>query len=169
MAAPCYIAWNSAAPSTGTLTVQPSIIISSAVSSVIQIKTGTPKIRVIEWGYAFTTVPTAVVAAELITSTTGITMNTALGTSDILDYNDVTGVGTQVVTGSTAGSAFATGATTEVAAGVRVLASQQEWGSQFKQQFPLGREPEVNGGTFLRIRFKSANALSVSAYLIWEE
>lgn len=169
MAAPCYIAWNSAAPTTATLVAQATIATASAVSSVLQVKTGTPKIRVIEWGYAFTTVPTAVVAAELITSTTGITMNTALGTSDILDYNDVTGVGTQVVTGSTSGSAFATAAQTEVAAGVRVLASQQEWGSQFKQQFPLGREPEVNGGTFLRIRFKSANALTVSAYLIWEE
>jgi hypothetical protein len=169
MAAPCFIAWNSAEPSTSTLTVQPSIITASAVSSVLQIKAGTPKLRVIEWGYAFATVPTAVVAAELISSSTGITMNTALGTSDIMPYNDVTGPGTQVITGSTSGSAFATGATTEVAATVRVLASQQEWGSQFKQQFPLGREPEINGGTFLRIRFKCAAALSVSAYIIWEE
>lgn len=168
MAAPAFIAWNSAQPSTGTLTVQPSII-AGAVSSVLQIKAGTPKLRVIEWGYAFTTVPAAVVAAELITSTTGITMNTALGTSDIMSYNDVTGPGTQVVTGSTSGSAFATGATTEVAAGVRVLASQQELSFQFKQQFPLGREPDVNGGTFLRIRFKSASALSVSCYIVWEE
>lgn len=169
MAAPCFIAWNSAEPSTGTLTAQAAIATGNAVSSVLQIKAGTGKIRVIEWGYSFTTLPTAAVAAELISSTTGMTMSLALGTSDVMAYNDVTGPGTQVVTGSPAGSGYATGGLTEAAAGVRVLASQQELSSQFKQQFPLGREPEVNGGTFLRIRFKSASALSVSAYLIWEE
>ena len=169
MAAPCFIAWNSAAPTTGTVTAQSAIAASGVVSSVLQIKPGTSKIRIIEWGYSFTTVPTAVVAAELITSTTGMTMSTALGTSDILNYNDLTGPGTLATTGSTSGSGFATAGLTEAAAGVRVLAAQQEWGYQFKQQFPLGREPEVNGGTYVRIRFKCATAMGVSTYLTWEE
>jgi hypothetical protein len=52
---------------------------------------------------------------------------------------------------------------------MKYLASQYEWGSQFKQQFPLGREPEIAGGTSLRIITSTATAVTMLCYIIWEE
>lgn len=165
MAAPCFITWNAVTPTTGIQGVGVSTGVTTLVA-MLQIKVGTPKLRVIEWGYSFSTVPTSAVTVDLVTSSTGLTM-TQLAAADVLAYNDVTGPATQVAVGSTTNSGF--GAVGESAsATIRTIAKQYELGTQFKQQFPLGREPEVNGGQFLRIRMAGV-ILTASCYAIWEE
>jgi hypothetical protein len=79
----------------------------------------------------------------------------------------VTGPATQVAVGATTNSGF--GAVAESgSATIRTIAKQYELGTQFKQQFPLGREPEVNGGQFLRVRMAGVS-LTANVYVIWEE
>ena len=173
MAAPCYIMWNQ---STTALTAAISGVTTGTVlKSMMQIKPGTPKIRVIEWGYSFETVPTIMYRVELVeTGGVGATMTGTGGAAGTPQaYNDVTGPASQVITG-TSSSAFAGSAVNTSEGAVtasRLLAYQEEWGTQFKQQFPLGREPEVNGGNFLRIRVTpaSATAISMTCYCVWEE
>lgn len=166
MAAPVFVTWNAATPTTG---IQGVGIATGATTLVamLQVKVGTPKIRVVEWGYSFSTVPTSAVTVDLISSSTGLTMTTATQTADVLAYNDVTGPGSQVAVGATTNSGY--GAVAESgSATIRTIAKQFELGMQFKQQFPLGREPEINGGQFVRVRMAGVN-LTASVYVAWEE
>lgn len=173
MAAPCYIMWNQSTTALSAVSNTGVVTLTATLKTMMQIKPGTPKIRIIEWGYSFATVPTAMVQVELIeTGAIGATMtqaSAAAGTPQA--YNDVTGPASQIVTG-TSSSAFA-GPLANTSEGTitatRLLAYQEEWGSQFKQQFPLGREPEVNGGNFLRIRATTATPINMVAYAVWEE
>jgi len=177
VSAPCYVAYNSASGSASTTTAAPPALTfqptGTSARSMLQIKPGTPKIRIVEWGYSFDVVPTALVKVSLVTTdTTLMTMNTALAAGDVMNYNDVSGVASQIVTGSTSGSAFNTGTATEttIAANkMRYLAHRGEWGQSFAQQFPLGREPEVNGGFSLRICVTTATTINMSCYVVWEE
>lgn len=171
MAAPCYIMWNQA---TTALTAAISGVTTGiAFKTMMQIKPSTPKIRLVEWGYSFENAPTAMVRVELIeTGAVGATMTGTGGAAGTpQNYNDVTGPASQVTTGTSAsgfaGSAVNTSEGTITAS--RLLAYQEEFGSQFKQQFPLGREPEVNGGNFLRIRMTTATAINATIYAVWEE
>lgn len=166
MASPCFITWNFATPTTGTSPAGVSTGGSSLVA-MLQVKAGTPKLRIIEWGYSFSTVPTAAVLVDLVTSSTGLTMGTATAAADVLAYNDYTGPASQVAVGATTNSGFGAVADSGSAT-IRTLAKQYEWGSQFKQQFPLGREPEVNGGHFVRVRM-SGLSIVTSCYIAWEE
>lgn len=155
MSAPCYIAWN--ATTTGLSSPEGGTSVST-LSTALYVTPGTPKIRVIEWGYSFTTVPTAVVTSELIVTSGSPTAGTSITPSK---YNDVTGSAAQ--SSAHLVSAEGTPGTT------RLLAFQYEWGQSFKQQFPLGREPEVNSGEYLRLRFGSSTSITVVSYVIWEE
>lgn len=172
MSAPCYIAYNGivgtspftnppVAVTTGTSTTTPK--------TMLQIKPGTPKIRIIEWGYSFDAIPAAPVKVELVETGTVFATVTTLNAADIIKYNDVTGSGSQVSTGTSA-TGFTASAEGTITA-MRTLAYQHDAGQYFKQQFPLGREPEVNGASSLRIRVTmgSAAALNMTCYIIWEE
>ena len=89
--------------------------------------------------------------------------------SAITNYNDVTGPASQAVVGTSATgyNASAEGSITAT----RLLAQTMDTATFFKQQFPLGREPEVGAGKALRIRATPSAAASttVLAYAIWEE
>lgn len=166
MAAPSFITWNAATPTTG---IQGAGVATGTTSLVamLQVKAGSGKIRVIEWGYSFSTAPTTGITIDMVTSSTGLTMTTATQSTDVLAYNDITGPASQIATGATTNSGY--GAVAESgSATVRTLAKQYELGYQFKQQFPLGREPEVNSGQFLRIRM-AGQSITGSCYAIWEE
>lgn len=167
MAAPCFIAWNAVttdltSPMAGTATSSTS----GTVKTILQIKPGTPKIRIIEWGYILTSTPTAPVQMELIETDAFATVTSA---SAVTNYNDATGPGSGVVVGTSATgfNASAEGSITST----RLLAQSMDTAPYFKQQFPLGREPEVGGGKSLRIRATPTTAASttVLAYVIWEE
>lgn len=171
MAAPCFIAYNGAMPTTARI---PSVTTGTAIKTMLQLKAQNGKLRIVEWGYSFDTVPTAVVNVELIdTSTVGCTMATAYAAADVMKYNDSTGAATNnVLTGganASVTSGFTSNGTEGTITASRVLSFNEEWGQSFKQQFPLGREPEVNSGDYLRIRVTTATALNMLCYVVWEE
>lgn len=164
MAAPTFIMWNA---DTSALTAAPaSVATGTAIKTMLQLKTGTPKSRIVEWGYSFDTVPAAAVKVELIETGTVFATVTTIG-SGIRAHNDVTGPASQAVAGTSASGFTSTVEGTVTAS--RLLAYQAEWSQQFKQQFPLGREPEINGGSALRIRVTTGTTINMSCYIVWEE
>ncbi|MFJ9413053.1 hypothetical protein ACIRPT_02665 [Streptomyces sp. NPDC101227] len=164
MAAPCYIMWNG---DTSALTAAPTAVTTgTSLKTMLQLKTGSSKARLIEWGYSFDVVPTAVVKVELIETGTVFATVTSIG-SGIRTYNDSSGSASLAVAGTSASGFTSTAEGTVTSS--RLLAYQHEWNQQFKQQFPLGREPEIGSGTSLRIRVTTSTAVNMSCYLIWEE
>lgn len=171
MAAPCYIAWNGAtgvlngalltAVTTGTSTTVPK--------TMLQIQPATPKIRVAEWGYAFDAAPAAPVKVELI-DTDSIACTVSVTGFVIHKYNDATGPASSC-TISTSASGFGNAGAEGTVAASRLLGYNYDNAQYFKQQFPLGREPEQAGAKNLRIRVTmgSAAALNMICYIIWEE
>jgi hypothetical protein len=89
-----------------------------------------------------------------------------------MKYNDCTGAASINIlsggTNATVTSGFSATAEGTITA-TRVLAFNEELGQSFKQQFPLGREPEVNAGDYLRIRVTTGTAINMLCYVIWEE
>lgn len=171
MAAPCFIAWNAAV---GALTGPPTAVASSATSgtskTMLQIATASgAKIRIIEWGYTLTTTPGAPVQIELLDSGTVAATVTALTSAGVVKYNDATG-GTSGIQLGTALSGYTATAEGSITSS-RLLDYQYETGMYYKCQFPLGREPEIPGGDFLRIRVTptTSAAISLSVFTIWEE
>ena len=158
MAAPCYIAWNSALPTTGPIT---AVATANATKSLLQVAPGTPKIRVVEWGYSVDVVPTALLKMELVV--VNVTFGSGGTSVTPSKYNDCTGA-------ASSAAALFTATTEGTITTARTLAYEHEWNQQFKQQFPLGREPEVNAGEFLRIRATTTvTTMNVSCYIVWEE
>jgi hypothetical protein len=173
MAAPCYIAWNAAAGALTSSTAAPPapalVATGTSVRTMLQIKPGTPKIRIIEWGYSFDVAPTALVKVALIeTGTVGATMATGFNAADVIAYNDVTGAASQITKGTTS-SGFGIPTAEGTVTATRLLAYRNEWGQSFSQQFPLGREAEINGANFGRIVVTTATTINMSCYCIWEE
>lgn len=168
MAAPCFIAWNGA---TNALTAPLAAVSvsSSTTKTLLQIvPASNQKIRIIEWGYTFTTAPTNNVQFELIETGSVAATVTALGSSSVVAYNDATGgtTGIQMSTSASGYTATAEGTITST----RLLDYQYENGLYFKKQFPLGREPEIGTGKVLRIRATTgASSASISTYVVWEE
>lgn len=168
MAAPCFIAWNASttalsSPMSGTA----SSATSGTVKTILQVKSpAASKIRVVEWGYLFLAPPTAPVQMELIE--TG-TVFATVSTGSIANFNDVTGYSSLCTTGTTATGFNASGEGTVTA--TRLLAQTFDLSTYFKQQFPLGREPEINEASSLRIRATPSVsvATTIVAYIAWEE
>lgn len=177
MAAPLYIAFNGIAgttPFTDSSAAQSTLSATTTARTMLQIKPGTPKIRVVEWGYSFDAIPAAPVRVGLVeTGTVFNSTMTAFNAADVMKYNDVTGAASQASLGTSASGYMltATTSTEGTIVAMRQLAVQHDANQMFKQQFPLGREPEINGASALRIRVTmgSAAALGMICYVIWEE
>jgi hypothetical protein len=165
--AACFITW------TGVLTGITGTTVMGGQSSGIN---ATPKtmlqlapfkeIRVVEWGYHLFAVPTVPGIFELVDTGTVFATVTP---GAIANYNNANGAASQAVIGSGA-TGFNASAEGTFSSG-RLLAETADMATVFKQQFPLGREPEVKAGNCLRIRSTSdtTTALNMRAYLIWEE
>ncbi len=172
MAAPTFIAWQA---DTSALLGPPAAVATAAtagtVKTILQVKTGTGKIRVVEWGYGFDTATLAApVRVELIETGIINATVTTLG-SGVRPYNDVSGAVSQTAAPGAASTGF--NATVEGSISTsRLLGFNYENGIYFKQQFPLGREPEINGGgTILRVRATPGSnaAVNIWCYIVWEE
>lgn len=169
MAAPLFIAWNA---DTSALTGPPAVTATSATSgtvkTILQIKSGANKIRIVEWGYGFDAAPAAPVRVELVETGTVFATVTTIG-SGIRAYNDATGPVSLAVAGTSA-TGFNSSSEGTVTA-TRLFGYNYDSALFFKQQFPLGREPEVNASSALRIRATptSSAAVNMWAYVIWEE
>jgi hypothetical protein len=166
MAAPCFISWNAntsalASPMVGTA----SSATAGTVKTLLQVAP-LKLIRVVEWGYIFASIPAAPFQMELVETGTVFATVTA---GSISNYNDVTGSVSSATTGVNATGFNASAEGTIVA--TRLLAQTEDNALYFKQQFPLGREPEVGAGAALRVRGtpSTAAAVTVLCYVIWEE
>lgn len=169
MAAPTFIVW----PADTSAAVGPPAPVATAavagtVKTILQIKTGANKTRVVEWGYGFDSTPPAPCRVELVETGTVFATVTTIG-GGIRNYNDATGPVSQAVAGAAA-TGFNASAEGSIVAS-RLLGFNYENGIYFKQQFPLGREPEVNAGFALRVRATPGSnaSLNIFAYVIWEE
>jgi hypothetical protein len=168
------MAYNNA---TGALVNPPAAQATGATSgtarTMLQIApASTTSLRIIEWGYTLDSAPTNPVRIELVDTGTifasGLTAHVAAG---IHKYNVPSGAASTVQLGA-ALTGYSAGSSTEGTTTVsRLLGYQYENGLYFKQQFPLGREPEVVPSNCLRIRATPTSAASVNltCYIIWEE
>lgn len=169
MAAPSFIVWNADTSAlTGPLSTTATSATAGTSKTILQLKTGSNKARIIEWGYGFDSNPSAPVRVELVETGTVFATVTTIG-SGVLKYNDVTGSASQAVAGTAATGYNASAEGTVTAS--RLLAYNYDSSLYFKQQFPLGREPEVGSGTSLRIRATPtvSTASNMWVYLIFEE
>jgi hypothetical protein len=102
---------------------------------------------------------------------TGAINATMVTAGNVAAYNDVTGIASLTATPGTASTGFGVASAEGTITASRLLAQTLDTATFFSQQFPLGREPEINGGSILRIRATptTAAATTVICYLIWEE
>jgi hypothetical protein len=107
------------------------------------------------------------VRIELVETGTIYATVTTIG-SGVRSFNDASGPAGTVQSGTTHTGFNASAEGTIVAS--RLLAYQYETGVFFKQQFPLGREPEVGANSALRIRATPTTSVAVSLmpYIIYE-
>lgn len=169
MAAPVFIAWTADTSAlTGPIATVATSSTSGTVKTLLQVKPGGNKIRIVEWGYGFDANPAAPVRVELIETGTVFATVTTIG-SGILKYNDTTGPASQAVAGTSATGFNASNEGSITAS--RLLGYSYDTSLYFKQQFPLGREPEINAGSALRVRATPTTSVAVNmyAYIVWEE
>lgn len=170
---------NSAQVTTAAPVKQPT---GSAVRTMMQLAPGLGyPMRIIEWGCSFDAfVAAAPGQVELFATTVAATgLSTAYAAGDIQPYGDpnsftntagTTGVPLNLGTGL---SGFATAAVTEgTVANARMFDTQLVAPTgQYVKQFPLGREPELNGKQtveFLRVRMTFGATVNASIYVIVE-
>ncbi len=138
----------------------------------------TTSIRIIEWGCSFDGSAAATPGeVEVFATTVGATgLSTAYAAADIMPWSDANAAAnTASTTGvplalGTSNSGFATAAVTEgTVANARMFDLQLiAPTNQYVKQFPLGREPEVLGNQFLRVRMTFAATVNAYIYVIFE-
>lgn len=160
-----YVVWNAA---TAALTAAPTAVTTgTSIKTMLQVKP-TTNIAVLEWGYSFDVVPTALVRCELITTGTVAATVTNFAAGDIIKYDDAGSPASAIATGGGNTSGFTSSAEGTITS-TRPLAERLEWGQSFSQQFPLDREPGVQANDFLRIRMTTATAINALCYIVFEE
>ncbi len=158
-----YEIWNAA---TAALTAFPTAVTTgTSLKTMLQIKP-TTNISVVEWGYSFDVIPTALVKVELVTTGTVFATVTATAANDVRQYDDF--VATTALSLGTSATGYTSTAEGTVTAS-RLLAARQEWGQSYEKQFPLDREPAVIANDSLRIRMTTATAINALVYVIIEE
>lgn len=152
----------------------------TAIRTMLQLApaTGYP-MKIIEWGCSFDASSAATPGqVELFDSlTVAATLTTALGAGDVMPYAGASPANTAGSTGvplnlSTSTTAFASAAGTEgsVAASVTYFDLQMldPFSTPYIRQFPLGREPYVPAGHFLRVRVTFGTTVNMYCYVIVE-
>jgi len=166
MAAPIYVSYT--AVTTGLTAPMAGVATSSTantVKTILQVKPGSSKIRIVSWGFSYASTPTAPVLVELVTTDVAATVTSG----SISSFNDATGASSLATTG-TAATGFNASAEGTITT-TRLLDFRSDVNNWPLIQFPLGREPEVNTGTFLRIRATPTTSASTTVYawVAWEE
>jgi hypothetical protein len=170
--------YNSAQATTAAPVKQPT---GTAIRTMMQLAPAAGyAMRVIEWGCSFDGSSAATPGqVELFATTVAATMSTAYGTGDIQPYGDpnaapnTSGSSGVPLNLSTSTSGFATAAVTEGSvANYRGFDVQMvSPTNQYVKQFPLGREPELNGHAtteYLRVRMTFGTTVNAYIYVIVE-
>ncbi len=154
-------------------TAAPVVVTTGAViKTLLQVKLGaTVSGRIIEWGISFDGSAAATpIKVELVETDVAATVTAAVA-NDITKYDadallngDPTTALIAVGTTSTGYTASAEGTTTASRnlAGPQLIAPT----NQFMQQFPLGREPQIQVAKFARIRVTAPVAVNAYCYMI---
>lgn len=162
-----YFVANSAVQTTAAPVKQPT---GTAIRTMMQLKAGQAGLLIAAWGCSFDGSAAATPGqVELFECTVAATMSTAYANADIQPWDDsniANASNVPIDTTSTSTSGFATAAVTEgTVTTVRSFDNQMVAPTnQYVQQFPLGREPHLIKGNFLRVRMTFG--ASVNAY-IW--
>jgi hypothetical protein len=166
-----YKIWNGPMPTTAAIA---EVTTGTAIKTMLQLLGAVP-FKVKEWGWmgdGFALAAPGVVEL-LTTSTVGATV-TASAASDIMKYGDPNAPAN---TAGTSGTPFNLGTThtgyTATAEGTitatRILdAWQASPMGVYVKQFPLGQEPLIAVGDFLRIRNTFATAINALCYVLAE-
>lgn len=169
MADRTYIAWNGASGALTSALAPVATVTGSVIRTMLQLKSSAPDITIVEWGYSFDVLPTALVKVELVDTGLIAATGTALTAAGVPAYS-VPGGSAAELTYSTTTSCYSAAAASEGSiTATRLLAYNEEWGQSFKQQFPLGREPSVPAANFLRIRATSAVVINMTCYIIFDQ
>ena len=155
---------NAAFPTTAA---PAKVATTTSIKTLLQIGIpATNAIRVVEWGISMDTPLTAsIVAAELFACTGAASTGTTLTPST---YNDLGGVASLCVGGAalTCWSPSNEG----TAAAVRPFDLQLLTPPcVYVKQWPLGREPQTNVSTFVRVRVTASVACNAYTYILYEE
>ena len=135
---------------------------------MLQVKPTTP-IAVIEWGFSFDVVPTALVKVELVETGAIAATLTAFNAGDVAKYDDGTQVASSISL-STTGSGFTSGGTEGSITTTRLFDYQPTWAQSYSKQFPLEREPGlVNPNDILRVRMTTSVAINANCFIVFEE
>ncbi len=169
-----YLIANGAMPTTAAFV---KMATSNAIKTLMQVKAqATIIMKVIEWGFSAdgSAAATPGVVELISTGTVAATSLTAYATADITRYSPEAILAgdpvTNIFTVSTATSGFNTsgGAEGSITA-VRNLDSQLiAPTNQYVKQFPLGREPVITTGDYLRIRCTFGTTVNCIAYVVLE-
>ena len=131
--------------------------------------------KVVEWGVSFDGSAAATpFPVDLVECDASVTTLTASALADIMPYDGNAIANTSGTSGvpfnlGTAATGY-TSSTEGTAATVNRVFDVQQIAptGQYVKQFPLGREPEINTGKFLRIRVKGDGTRKVTCYVIVE-
>ena len=143
----------------------PAVATGTAIKTMLQVLP-TANAAIVEWGYSFTTAPTANVAVELLTTGTIAATVTAFGANDNRQTDDSTGAGPPV-TNSTSGSGYTATAEGTITA-TRLLGYRNDMSQNYEKQFPLDREPAVVASDVLRIRVTTGTTINMTCYVVLE-
>lgn len=167
-----YLVANSAMPTTAAPVKQPT---GTAIRTMLQLaaSSGNP-IHIQEWGISFdgSAAGTPIQCELLDTATVAATMSTAHVAANVVQLDTVADGGVSTLSlGTTSLTGFATAAVTEgTITATRVFDMQQvPPTSGYVKQFPLGTEPLVPGGRFLRVRVTAAASVNAWIYVIFTD
>lgn len=173
MAAKTYSVFNCAAPTTASPVKQPT---GTAIRTMLQLCPAVP-VRLIEVNASFDGSAAATPGiVEVFATTVAATMSTAFAVADVMPYGDpnapanTSGASGTPLNLSTTTSGFATAAVTEgTVANYRGFDSQLiAPTNQYVKQFPLGREPELAAGQFLRVRMNFGTTVNALIEVVFE-
>lgn len=160
-----YRTYNFASPTTAAPTL---VTTGTAIKTMQQIAVPStlPGITIIEWGVMIDAGST-VVRVELIETDVAATV-TAHVAAGVVKMNRPNDAASQLTLGTTATGYTATAEGTTTASRLLdftvLTTANREW-----KQLPLGREPVVNAGKFLRVRVTATVAVNFGSYVDHEE
>lgn len=162
-----FVAYNGPAPTTAAQAV---VTTGTAIKTLLQIAPpSTLDCTILEWGISFDGAAAATpIKVELVETDVAATV-TAHVAAGIVKFNrESSGLASQVTLG-TAATGYTASAEGSITA-TRVLDAQLVAPTnQYLKQFPLGREPWIQPGKFLRVRVTAAAAVNAYCYVAWEE
>lgn len=166
-----YKVFNGAMPTTAAVV---KVTTGTIIKTLLQLKPAVP-IVVVEWGISFDgSVAATPGTVELIDTGLVAATVTAFAAADVMPYNDpnapantagATGTPLNLSTTASGFTATVEGAITATRVFDPQLIAPTD---RYVKQFPLGREPKIPAGNFLRVRVTFGTAVNALCYVVFE-